>query len=153
MWSNDMKYKYMFMFPLQNLACKELTHWGLVKMLTIFFLNFHNIFHDGESCILIHVSLKFVSNDPLTNWWLSGRLQCLQCISNGDTAVLHLTIEIIIIDSMNSLSQTNYLTQWRPQWWPQGLNELIHQHQQHVSHIWMKFNKAQVQGQTFILSW
>ena len=24
MWSNDMKYKYMFMFPLNNLACKQL---------------------------------------------------------------------------------------------------------------------------------
>ena len=24
-WRNDIKYKYMFMFPLENLACKELT--------------------------------------------------------------------------------------------------------------------------------
>ena len=30
MWSNDIKCKYMFMFPLNNLACKELTHCGLV---------------------------------------------------------------------------------------------------------------------------
>ena len=27
MWSNDIKCKYMFMFPLQNLACK-----GLIKI-------------------------------------------------------------------------------------------------------------------------
>ena len=26
MWSNDMKCEYMFVFPLQNLACKELTN-------------------------------------------------------------------------------------------------------------------------------
>ena len=26
MWSNDKKCKYMFMFPLQNLARKELNH-------------------------------------------------------------------------------------------------------------------------------
>ena len=27
MWSNDIKCKYMFMFPLQNLARKELRYW------------------------------------------------------------------------------------------------------------------------------
>ena len=27
MWSNDIKCKYMFMFPLQNLACKELMNY------------------------------------------------------------------------------------------------------------------------------
>ena len=27
-WSNDMKCKYMFMFPLQNVACKEFREYG-----------------------------------------------------------------------------------------------------------------------------
>ena len=30
MWSNDIKCKYMFMFPLKNLARKELTHVSLL---------------------------------------------------------------------------------------------------------------------------
>ena len=44
MWSNDIKCKYMFMFPLQNLARKELTHCGWNKMAGILQTTFSNAF-------------------------------------------------------------------------------------------------------------
>ena len=35
MWRNDTKCKYMFMFPLKNLAHKGLTHWGRVTHICV----------------------------------------------------------------------------------------------------------------------
>ena len=43
--------------------------------------------------------LTMIGANPYPEWlstyqWLSARLQYLQCISNGDTAVLHQAIDI-----------------------------------------------------------
>ena len=48
-------------------------------------------FYDG---FYLPVSLKFWE---IIDRLLSARLQYLQCVSNGDTAVLHWTIEIFLI--------------------------------------------------------
>ena len=41
-------------------------------------------------------TLKVIGMNLLTKYrWFSARLQYLQCISTGDTAVMHLTINIV----------------------------------------------------------
>ena len=34
-WRNDIKYKYMFMFPLKNLARKEMRFWRISYIATV----------------------------------------------------------------------------------------------------------------------
>ena len=48
MWSNEMKYKYMFRFPLKNLARKGLTwitstHWSLIDLEVILKIQFYYV--------------------------------------------------------------------------------------------------------------
>ena len=77
-WRNDIKCKYMLLFPLKNLA-----HKGSC------FINWLDQYmHIWMLFIIISYLYPYISLWRLF-WWLSARLQYLQCISNGDTAVLH----------------------------------------------------------------
>ena len=54
--------------------------------------------HKGPVMLCFDVSCA-VSLNKLSNRWLSARLQYLQCVSNGDTAVLHWAIEMMCLVS------------------------------------------------------
>ena len=69
MWSNDTTCKYMFMFPLQNLACKELNQNPMKYRLPITYYSITqppcNYAHSTEmvlSCCVRHVKVLSNSN-------------------------------------------------------------------------------------------
>ena len=45
-------------------------------------------------------------------WWFSARLQYLQCISNGDTAILHSVINMAYL--LATITQTSWNSFWNP---------------------------------------
>ena len=51
MWSNDIKCKYMFVFPLQNLARKELSHWYETPSDGNIITSWHTFVHIFSRCI------------------------------------------------------------------------------------------------------
>ena len=68
------------MFPMQNLARKELTHWGLDKMAAFLLMTFFKcILLNENPDILIQMSLKFVCKVPLGMWLLFTMLG-LNCV-------------------------------------------------------------------------
>ena len=47
----------------------------------------------GITCVEVE---DMDSQDPDTVQWISARLQYLQCVNNGDTAVLHWAMELTL---------------------------------------------------------
>ena len=62
-----------------------------------------------SQCVKINI-LKFSATLPWLKWeWFSARMHYLQCVCNGDTAVLHQAIDIMSPAPVNSM-----FTQWKP---------------------------------------
>ena len=54
--------------------------------------------------------VKCLLLNPITYQWPSARLQYLQCISNGDTAVLHQAISFVFLNSAQKRAMHVFLT-------------------------------------------
>ena len=52
---------------------------------------------DAPSGLWIYTYMLWTVYNHWLFLWLCGRLQCLQCISNGDTAVLHWAIDLVLL--------------------------------------------------------
>ena len=63
------------------------------------------------------VSCMYICDRYLNGWnsvyqWLSARLQYLQCVSNGNTAVLHKTIDMFVSCSLQCTRRMLLLWYW-----------------------------------------
>ena len=86
MWRNDIKCKYMFLFPLNNLAHKGLIQWGLDKNGWHFADDIYkHILLCENSFILLNISLKFVPRGRIVTiiqHWFRGCLGAEQATSH-----------------------------------------------------------------------
>ena len=86
---------------------------------------------------------------PSIYWWFSARLQYLQCVSNGDTAVWHQAIDIICIEKCEISGVGQVKISWYAEPWNMhghwnqsspGLNMLI----SYISPQWKCFVYTQI---------
>ena len=97
--------------------------WG--KIAPIFATSLSKNYREWKCTFLFPKTIQHVNGRYLSNRWFNARLQYLQCVSNGDAAILHWAIEIILLlylvsvlsystDAMSALSKWNHLEWFIP---------------------------------------